>query len=1088
MKYLSALILVICSTWVWGQQKELWISSEKGGVHQIGTLLGKELDNQNSETTAHHFKRNTGYGPALSYYTASNGKSYGTHESDNYPSTTLPRLWEYDQNVDSLKILYVFNNAEPRVMGELTHGILWGISTSGGTNNRGFLFQYNLGTAKYSVLLHFNKHNISPIHASAIKADNFIYVYSWEGQFNNQSNIIKYNWINNNSSIEYSTSGPPMGALVLDSSKSKIFFSSGNSIKEYDLSAKSFNYSKYLDTAICGIYSTSLIYFKDEFYLATRKGRKGFGAISKYNPYSRKITHLIDLDSNHQHSKLFALENEQYIFCNALSDSTNYNYTNFKLDTLQDRLDFLFHSDIRLENIYTQIDSLHWRGNSDHGVIELDSSNWNQKLKRGYGRGILGEKPEDFVFDNRRNLYGTFGGPSEGTPILYKFNIHTQKFKILQNADRIKMAGISCKMLYDSASKHIVGTYLYKNPDNNFYLKGGVYQIDLATDSVSYKSWPVDINEASFVDQANGWFYGYGYFEHPTSYSQNRGYVIAYSPYIDSLRILRWIDYKLARDAVRYQNLGISHDGDTTLYYQDDNKIMAVSGKSSLSFSVIAPSNNRYRYFWLKHRRGTNLLYAARYNTMLKKTDLVEINTVTKNLQVLISDSLHSDMFPDYQLKDDAIYFKKEAGNSSQMGGIMKYDISQDSLYWVHQFDSTNGFQSHFEVLDVCRPAIVDQLNLLDDTICSPQKLSFKVDSHLILDNHHFNIYVNDTTQIYQRSTNGKFQVQIDSTTTIYVRGDSGCAPISDWKYFTVTIDSGYSDSTRLNQTICYNGNYIFPDGDTMIGIKNTISDTSILQASRSGCDSVVITRLIPSKIESNNYDTLCTGSYFIRPTGDTLFNITTDLIDTAILRTYDQACDSFIYTQVLVDSLNLAVDRVNKSIWNTELRVKASNYTYQWFDCDSMQLIQGANSRIFTATKNGRYAVILDDLNCRDTSNCYPINSPLLTIVLHKPDSISDSTMLKGSPLNKSKFKIRHQHSIEVSIWPNPTVDHVQITSPMFNNLQIRLFDFQGKLLFEGKMSQDPQHIKLPSSTGLYLLEVLDRQGNYTTRYIWKK
>jgi hypothetical protein len=55
-------------------------------------------------------------------------------------------------------------------------------------------------------------------------------------------------------------------------------------------------------------------------------------------------------------------------------------------------------------------------------------------------------------------------------------------------------------------------------------------------------------------------------------------------------------------------------------------------------------------------------------------------------------------------------------------------------------------------------------------------------------------------------------------------------------------------------------------------------------------------------------------------------------------------------------------------------LTSNASGVTYQWINCSTGTVLNGATSSSFTATANGDYAVIVSKNGCSDTSSCYSV------------------------------------------------------------------------------------------------------------------
>lgn len=76
--------------------------------------------------------------------------------------------------------------------------------------------------------------------------------------------------------------------------------------------------------------------------------------------------------------------------------------------------------------------------------------------------------------------------------------------------------------------------------------------------------------------------------------------------------------------------------------------------------------------------------------------------------------------------------------------------------------------------------------------------------------------------------------------------------------------------------------------------------------------------------------------------------------------------CDSIIHLDLNIDSINTRI-QVN----NNELISSVSYGIYTWIDCLSDSLLIDQQSKIFQATKNGSYALIIQKGDCIDTTSC---------------------------------------------------------------------------------------------------------------------
>jgi hypothetical protein len=74
--------------------------------------------------------------------------------------------------------------------------------------------------------------------------------------------------------------------------------------------------------------------------------------------------------------------------------------------------------------------------------------------------------------------------------------------------------------------------------------------------------------------------------------------------------------------------------------------------------------------------------------------------------------------------------------------------------------------------------------------------------------------------------------------------------------------------------------------------------------------------------------------------------------------------------------NLSLTLLSANDSViaQGANLHAFVSGAIYQWLECPSMQPVVGAVFQNFSPTKNGDYALAIEDLGCKDTSICFTV------------------------------------------------------------------------------------------------------------------
>ncbi|PKR81292.1 hypothetical protein CW751_05585, partial [Brumimicrobium salinarum] len=156
--------------------------------------------------------------------------------------------------------------------------------------------------------------------------------------------------------------------------------------------------------------------------------------------------------------------------------------------------------------------------------------------------------------------------------------------------------------------------------------------------------------------------------------------------------------------------------------------------------------------------------------------------------------------------------------------------------------------------------------------------------------------------------------------------------------------------------------------------------------------------------------------------------------------------CDSIVTTDLTINELpNVGVTLVNETI-----TADLTGANYQWVDCnDDFTAITGETSEEFTAAENGRYAVIIDDGNCVDTSICVEINT-----------------------VNLKQFK----KDFEIQIYPNPTKGplFIQLENYGDTSFELSLVDALGKIIHNEVFSSEEVKLDLSAlRKGVYFVRL---------------
>lgn len=237
-----------------------------------------------------------------------------------------------------------------------------------------------------------------------------------------------------------------------------------------------------------------------------------------------------------------------------------------------------------------------------------------------------------------------------------------------------------------------------------------------------------------------------------------------------------------------------------------------------------------------------------------------------------------------------------------------------------------------------------------------------------------------------------------------------------------------------IYQTICY-------DDTLVIGTQtfNTSGVYPLIYNSVGGCDSIVSLNLnvIPHHVIIN--ETICsTQSYnfngnILNTSGvytDTLLNIL--------------ACDSIITLNLTVVPLNDNVTLSNYVLSSAETFIN-----YQWYNCTTSSIINGATAKDFSVNSSADYAAILTKQGCTDTTNCIQVtfNESSSTLPSNIWGNQLSTLNVKAFTVDKNgnSYLVGYQLPL-IDLDPGPTT----VTPPnVINGLYILKYNPLGNLLW---------------------------------------
>ena len=253
--------------------------------------------------------------------------------------------------------------------------------------------------------------------------------------------------------------------------------------------------------------------------------------------------------------------------------------------------------------------------------------------------------------------------------------------------------------------------------------------------------------------------------------------------------------------------------------------------------------------------------------------------------------------------------------------------------------------------------------------------------------------------------------------------------------------------SNDLYPSMCNGGVYYYEG----VGI-TTPGNYSYLYTAQNGCDSTVYIHLSEDPlITSEQWVEICWGdSYTIGTSTHATSGTYQDVV------TATNFCDSVITTHLTVQ---LPIDKsISQNV--SVLTANETGDTYQWFNCDTDQIIGGATSQTYNAIAIGSYGVIITKNGCTDTSYCVYVSEIVVNL-----DEIE---------LNNS-----------VSIYPNPSHGNFVITlnSEIIGTIA-NIYNSSGELIQVLQIKPGENPIQGLAS-GLYVAEIISSKATIRKRII---
>ena len=191
-----------------------------------------------------------------------------------------------------------------------------------------------------------------------------------------------------------------------------------------------------------------------------------------------------------------------------------------------------------------------------------------------------------------------------------------------------------------------------------------------------------------------------------------------------------------------------------------------------------------------------------------------------------------------------------------------------------------------------------------------------------------------------------------------------------------------------------------------------------------------------------NNNITISGNNVIAKPTTTTLYTVTGTLTATGCSNTGT-------VNLIVTPAPNLNVTKNGTTLTATE-----SGATYQWLNCSNNSEIANATQQSYSPTSNGNYSVIVTKNNCSDTSIC-------------------TNVIINSSNQSQLAF------ASSFSIYPNPSIDYIQISNNKNQEFYYTIFDIQGKKILNGRSNSNESTINLSALiNGVYSIKISNQIG----------
>lgn len=501
------------------------------------------------------------------------------------------------------------------------------------------------------------------------------------------------------------------------------------------------------------------------------------------------------------------------------------------------------------------------------------------------------------------------------------------------------------------------------------------YTIDINTNSSTYNGMTnCAINNQNEIYVVGG-FWGYINFFSPDTFTlTSNGYIDNFILKIGETGTLQWAKsfggaaYEYVSD-IHFSNDGnlylAAGYGSSTVVLANDTNSIVMLGDSINTISALIKMNESGNYEWVKLLKNSNLQQST-VNPIAVETDSI-------GQVYFLNVGQTGTTYTNYGIDTSTVFTLGETCtilNKYAADGTFIRSSAATGDYRVFAFSMTMNKNASI--------AFTGQLmsRMYNGNDPNPNPIDADPDTS------HFSIF------------------------SAYGTGEAGIFVI---KWNQCSVSTANIDTTVCS-TFSLNGNNY-----TQSGTYNFYETTA------NRCDSNVVLSvniLIPSYATQNIH--LCAGDSLI--INNHTYSQSGTYQDVFIA---SNGCDSTVTTTLFIDTMQAQISNTGQTLSAINFPINA---VFQWLDCNNnFSTLLGETNQIFTPITNGSYAVLIDNVNCQDTSACYDfvtvgemnVSDENSFIIVLNP--VVDNLFIKASSnLQITKIKIIDQVGKEIYLGPD--------------------------------------------------------------------